>query len=123
MDESSKYKLGNCQIYLATISCPKDGNHRFWSDVAHAVALAAGLTPLEWNTCSYPGGGLTITYFLSESHIAIDTYPEHELADLTLVSCKSFDTAPISKVLNNNGLVILSDTTLVKRFDHRWRAF
>lgn len=123
MDESSKYKLGNCQIYLATISCPKDGNHRFWSDVAHAVALAAGLTPLEWNTCSYPGGGLTITYFLSESHIAIDTYPEHELADITLVSCKHFEVDALEKVLNKNGIAVQQRTILQKRYDHKWRAF
>lgn len=122
MNETS-YKLGNCHIFLATVSCPKDSNADFWRNLAHDISKAAGLTPLEWNSAGYPGGGLTISWFLSESHIAIDTYPEHELADITLVSCKSLQSDEIDKVIHKAGLVIQQKTILQKRFDHKWRAF
>ena len=121
--DTPNYKLGNCQIFLATVTCPPDSDLGFWRNVSFEVAKAAGLTPLEWNSAGYPGGGLTVTWFLSESHIAVDTYPEHGLVDITLVSCKAFKVDEIEKTLNHEGLVITQKTLLQKRWDHKWRAF
>jgi len=122
MSEST-YRLGNCQILLATVSYPINHDTDWWRDLAYTIAERAGLHPLEWNAAYYPGGGLTVQWFLSESHITIDTHPEHGLADLTLVSCKAFDIKKALSGCDLTGLAIINTTTLQKRDDHKWRAF
>jgi S-adenosylmethionine decarboxylase proenzyme len=61
-------------------------------DCLLAAAQKCGLTPLgEPRMHIFPGGGLTGFLMLSESHIAIHTYPEHGYLALDIFSCGEGD--------------------------------
>jgi S-adenosylmethionine decarboxylase len=58
------------------------------------AACRGGLTPLGPPVLHrFPGGGLTGYLLLSESHLAVHTYPEFGYAALDLFSCGSGDPA------------------------------
>ena len=55
-------------------------------------ALACGLTPLRPPQMhAFEGGGVTGVILLSESHIALHSYPEHGFIAVDLFSCGSGD--------------------------------
>src|SRR4051812_41781935 len=58
------------------------------ADVLLASARRAGLTPIGPPVLHrFDGGGLTGYLLLSESHIALHTYPEHRYLALDIFSC------------------------------------
>jgi S-adenosylmethionine decarboxylase len=62
------------------------------SDCLLAAAQVCRLTPLgEPRMHIFPGGGMTGFLMLSESHIAIHTYPEHGYLALDIFSCGDGD--------------------------------
>jgi S-adenosylmethionine/arginine decarboxylase-like enzyme len=111
---------GNRQIFLATLT-PFSFANQDMVGVSSKIALAAGLTPLDWTSYAYPVQGGTWIWFLGESHIAIDTYPEHGLLEVTLVSCKEFDTDKIVEAIMNAGYIIRELTIIKKNENHTWQ--
>ncbi|MDF2441595.1 MAG: S-adenosylmethionine decarboxylase, partial [Abditibacteriota bacterium] len=56
------------------------------------AAQRCHLTPVDdARVHPFPGGGLTAFVMLSESHIAIHTYPEHGYLALDIFSCGAGD--------------------------------
>ena len=56
-------------------------------------AIACGLTPLgPPQMHAFEGGGITGVILLSESHIALHTYPEHLFIAVDLFSCGKGDS-------------------------------
>ncbi|MFA9262979.1 MAG: S-adenosylmethionine decarboxylase family protein [Undibacterium sp.] len=47
----------------------------------------------------FPGGGETFVYVLSESHLALHTYPEHKYISIDLYTCGSCDPSDLRDVL------------------------
>lgn len=43
--------------------------------------------------------GLTLVYILSESHLAIHTWPEHKLLHLDLVTCSNLEKDAMEKAV------------------------
>ncbi len=121
---TSNYRLGNCQILLVTVRPTKvvTDTHE-WVKLAEVAAKAAELTPLDWNMVHYPGGGITVVWTLSESHITVDTYPENNLVDITLCSCRTFDVNNVLSALRAFNVELLKHTTLIKKDDLGWAAF
>lgn len=111
---------GNRQLFLCTVSLLTFSSDDY-TEVAKLIAEAAGMQALDWATHSYPVQGGTYIWFLGESHIAIDTYPEYNLAEITLVSCKSFETDKLIKVIMDAGWVIRDYSTICKNKDHAWQ--
>lgn len=63
------------------------------------AARRCHLTPVdEARVHPFPGGGLTAFIMLSESHIAIHTYPEHGYLALDIFSCGAGDVNDALKV-------------------------
>lgn len=52
------------------------------------LVAAANLTVLKRQQHSFSPQGLSILYLLSESHIAVHTWPEHGSAYITLTTCR-----------------------------------
>ncbi len=111
---------GNKQIFLCTVSLfvfsDKD-----WTEAARLIATSAKLTTLDWACHYYPGGAGSFMWFLGESHIMIDCYPESNLAEITMVSCRDFDTAPVVQQIMDLGWIIKEYTTLEKDKGDAWR--
>ena len=60
---------------------------RLFDALVSALELTA-LGPARWHT--FPGeGGVTGLLLLSESHLAIHTFPEHGFAALSVYSCRT----------------------------------
>jgi len=78
-----------------------------WRDFLVKAAEAMGMTPVasaaSWQ---YPlagagGSGFTIVQPITESFLALDTWPDHEGAYLFICSCKQFAPDCLRQVLEN----------------------
>jgi S-adenosylmethionine decarboxylase len=63
-----------------------DGN-RTWLAFITAVNHLTGITILTSQRYDFPGGGISGTIILSESHASIHTWPEHNTAWVELATC------------------------------------
>lgn len=81
-----------------------------WVQFLHEVALALGMNavadPAVW---TYPlqgkgGTGQTIVLPITESFLALDTWPDHQGAYLFVCSCKAFNLAAVESVAELFGL-------------------
>src|SRR5262249_26095768 len=97
----------------------------------HSFSLSGVRTPLQWEellrhichtirmcpagaaaTWSYPTGGgkggygRTIVQPITDSFLALDTWPDHGGAYLVICSCRRFDPHPLHKLFRDHGLKI-----------------
>lgn len=56
-----------------------------------AIVEVAGLHPLESVAHQFSPQGVSIALLLSESHVALHTWPEYAVAYITLTTCASLD--------------------------------
>lgn len=56
-----------------------------------AIVEVAGLHPLESVMHQFSPQGVSIALLLSESHVALHTWPEYAVAYITLTTCASLD--------------------------------
>ena len=79
-----------------------------------AAAIAIGAKPLEYVQHKFSDGGLTAMLIISESHLALHTWPEEGLALIDIFTCneKSPDNAvEIFRQFFNPETVILKHNT------------
>jgi S-adenosylmethionine/arginine decarboxylase-like enzyme len=85
-------------------------NEARWIQFLHEVALAIGMSavaePAVW---SYPvdgkgGNGQTLCLPITESFLALDTWPDHDGAYLFVCSCRPFYSEDIDAVASLFGL-------------------
>lgn len=67
-------------------------------DLLHEIVAIAKLTPLKYSSHKFSPQGLSATLILSESHIAIHTWPEHGKGYIVLTSCSIQDKMFIDAV-------------------------
>lgn len=93
-----------------------------WTQFLHEVALAIGMSavgdPAIW---TYPiegkgGNGQTMVLPITESFLALDTWPDHSGAYLFVCSCRQFYSEDIDAVASLFGLKASRDE------DGRFRA-
>jgi S-adenosylmethionine/arginine decarboxylase-like enzyme len=83
-----------------------------WVDLLNGVAKAIGMSAVaEPVTFTYPidgKGGSGQTFFLpiTESFLALDTWPDHAGAYLFVCSCRAFFTKDIDAEIVRHGLVV-----------------
>lgn len=112
---------GNRQILLCTaIPLAPSFQHIDFVSISENIAKAANLTPLEWQSFYYPGQGASYHWFLGESHIQLDTYPENHLVEITLVSCQSFSARNVIRTIGDMGWIVKEYSVLEKNEDNRW---
>lgn len=51
------------------------------------AALIAGANPLKYIDYQFNPNGVTAVWILSESHVSIHTYPDHEYAHVDIFTC------------------------------------
>jgi S-adenosylmethionine decarboxylase len=72
---------------------------------ANQITQILGLNVVEKLTHSFSPHGKTLVYILSESHLAIHTWPEKNIIHIDLVSCKVVTESEVKdaflKSLNN----------------------
>jgi len=61
------------------------------SNVAKSIAALLGLTTRRIDVERYQPQGFTIILYLEESHILLEAYPEDELIEFHIGSCKVLD--------------------------------
>lgn len=69
-----------------------------------AIIQKLNLNVVRTAHCIFWGGGQweTLVYVLSESHLAIHTYPEHGFIAIDLFTCGNTDPAQLESFLHNN---------------------
>ena len=86
----------------------KDPPH--WVDFLHAVAKAIGMNAVgDHAIWTYPmdgkgGNGQTIVLPITESFLALDTWPDHDGAYLFVCSCRAFHSSDVDAVAEQFGL-------------------
>ncbi|QWQ32580.1 adenosylmethionine decarboxylase [Candidatus Minimicrobia naudis] len=71
-----------------------DGLQKLMRDIAEA----AGLHHLESVTHQFSPQGISAALLLSESHIAIHTWPESGVAYIAMTTCKSLDDDKLQQI-------------------------
>ncbi len=113
---------GNKAIFLGTASFEEKPDIQHLGDLAAELSDFLGFKHFDYNYHLYPGDGITLTMFLAESHITLDTYPEYNLLEISVVSCKTIDITYLTEFLSNRGYTLQNHTVLHKKGNHRWFA-
>jgi len=88
------------------------------SDCLCTAAARCSLTPIGQPIIHvFPGDGLTGFLLLSESHIALHTYPEHQYIGVDLFSCGKEDSMPGMEVFRTQLNPAREKITIVPRGD------
>lgn len=113
---------GNKQILLCTaVPLAPDFKNIDFIGISKKIAESAFLTALDWQSFYYPGQGSSFHWFLGESHIQLDTYPENHLVEITLVSCQYFSPRYVVNEIGNAGFIVKNFSTITKNEDHSWQ--
>jgi hypothetical protein len=82
-----------------------------WLEFLHEVTTAIGMSAVDdAKTWKYPlhgkgGVGMTVLLPITESFLALDTWPDHRGAYLFVCSCRPFDGYVVEGVARQAGLV------------------
>lgn len=80
--------MGNKTIFLATLWNPNHYGPTHYESGGRAMARSLGYTVLNCQREEYPFQGWTSVLFLAESHMIFEAYPEEEIVELQIVTCK-----------------------------------
>lgn len=111
---------GNKSIFLGTAKFEENPDVLHLADLATELSDFLGFKHFDYDYHIYPVQGITLTLFLAESHITLDTYPEFNLLEITIVSCKTIDTTYLSEFMSNRGYRLQNFELLHKKENHRW---
>jgi S-adenosylmethionine decarboxylase len=75
---------------------------RIIEKIANDLINGLKLNIVKKNVYSFKPIGKTLIYILSESHLAIHTWPEYEVLHFDLVSCKEIKEKDFTKVLEES---------------------
>lgn len=64
------------------------------------LAIGLGCKIKRFDAEDYEGGGWTIIIYLEESHICLESYPESQLVELEVSTCKRITREKFQKVLD-----------------------
>src|SRR5437764_6952631 len=73
------------------------------NDVTNALEMKPAGIPAVWNypmTCGAGGNGSTMIQPITESFVALDTWPDHNGAYLLVCSCRNFRADAVMRVLS-----------------------
>lgn len=84
---------GNRNVLFATLQFPTTWDNNFVQELGDRILRMAGLKQLGFTSHYYTTvnkhfGGVTHVWFLSESHMVIETFRENEIMEVEIVTCK-----------------------------------
>ncbi|NTB87844.1 adenosylmethionine decarboxylase [Agrobacterium tumefaciens] len=83
-------------------------------------AVSAGATILHSNMHHFPSGGVTGIVVLSESHISIHSWPEHDYAAIDIFMCGNARISEAVKVIESDFMPKhMAGKTLLRGYDNR----
>ena len=112
------------RLLIAAFSVKGDVNVRVAQYLLRHVMAAIGVAPAhDQGFYRYPTGGkggtgFTIIQPITESFLAVDSWPDHGGAYLVFASCKWFDVDAVEKVVESLGLTVLGRTYTGLTLDH-----
>lgn len=90
-------------------------NQKSLEQLADKLVESLNLTVVKSIFHSFNPQGITLVYILSESHLAIHTWPEHKLVHIDLVSCVkvlNFENS-LKQILDNYGIISLKANSIL----------
>ncbi len=92
-------------------------SEEYFKELSDKFLKDFGLTCIETITHKFAPQGTTLVSILSESHLAIHTWPEKNSIHIDLVSCKKIDSIKVkgylqSSIPNVKTIEILVDSTI-----------
>lgn len=83
---------GNRNVLLATLQFPTTWDNNFVAELGDRMLRMAGLKQLGFTSFHYAQnknfGGVTHVWFLSESHMVMETFREQDIMEVEIVTCK-----------------------------------
>ena len=70
-------------------------------EIASALINKLGFTKVNEFVHPFTPYGLTLIYVLSESHLAIHTWPERKVLHIDLVTCSKLDRRKVERVIRD----------------------
>ena len=118
---------GNKSTLLATLQLPANWSNEYVRNAGERILYYAGLNSIGFTSNLYDHhnpthGGMTFVWFLSESHMILETFREHALAELEIVTCQGSLRKDWKNIIHLSGLDPLAITLLEKDGGHQWRA-
>ncbi len=83
----------------------------------HDIAKGAGLHPLESVTHQFSPQGVSSALLLSESHIAVHTWPENGTAYISMTTCKPLNDVTIQQIQELVGQELAAEDITMKKVD------
>jgi len=85
--------------------------HEFLNEAASHIGMRPCGTPAQWDypVCGEGGNGSTFVQPITESFLAVDTWPDHQGAYFLVCSCRPFDAAELAPLLKTFGLRIAGE--------------
>jgi hypothetical protein len=90
-----------------------DGLQKLMRDIAEA----ASLHPLESVTHKFSPQGVSSALLLSESHIAVHTWPESGTAYISMTTCKPLNDVTIQQIQELVGQELAAEDITMKKVD------
>lgn len=90
-------------------------NQESLEQLADKLVKSLNLTVVKSVFHSFKPQGKTLVYILSESHLAIHTWPEYKLVHVDLVSCAkvtNFENS-LKSIVDNNGVTSLKVNSIL----------
>lgn len=81
------------------------------------IAKGAGLHPLESVTHQFSPQGVSSALLLSESHIAVHTWPESGTAYISMTTCKPLNNVTIQQIQELVGQELVAEEITMKKVD------
>jgi S-adenosylmethionine/arginine decarboxylase-like enzyme len=115
---------GNLCIGLATIILSDINIKNLYLIIeGDKIAHQMGFKVLKYDCCEYKRdkepNGITHIFYLAESHMSIETYPENNTAEITICSCKPFTETNFAEALSNLDVINLQ---IIKRTIKGWEC-
>ncbi len=108
---------------LQGTSMPHENWRRFLDELVKAIGMRPVGMPAMWHYPTERGGhggfGTTMIQPITESFLAVDTWPDHGGAYLIVCSCRRFDVQQIKPLLKKWHLTICGESGHVLRLPHR----
>ena len=118
--------IGNQEYLLATFKMPSSWNNDFVETIGDRLLIQLKLKRLGFHKHLYDGrnpafGGMTMIWFLAESHMILETFREEGILELSLATCKrQMDMQRYHNIFKENGLEVVGTHFVAKGSEHKW---
>lgn len=119
--------IGNASTILLSLKAPASflRTHSSLLNLAIKLSQELNLNIQGWHNCVYERGkeapGFTIILYLLESHLLIETYPEYNLLELEIATCRRINSDEVKSALDrlncSDNIICIKE---IQKYKDKW---